>query len=110
MCFIRIDNKRFHLSMKRGIKMLEYIERESSLETAKELSKGSFSTPLIIAAIENAPKADVVEVVRCKECSFFKRDTDYCKKRNKGYCFWDNTIKTKTHYCSYGERKEGAEE
>ena len=48
--------------------MPEYIERESLLEKAKELSGGSFSTPLIISAIEDAPKVDVVEVVRCKEC------------------------------------------
>ena len=49
---------------------------------------------------------DLVEVVRCKDCKYYKNDTYYCREHNKGYCEWDNTIKTKTHFCSYGERKE----
>jgi hypothetical protein len=48
--------------------MAEYIEREELLEKAKELSQTYSSSCLasvhIIKAIENAPKADVVEVVR----------------------------------------------
>ena len=42
--------------------MAEYIERERLLKIAYKLSKGSFSTPLIISSIEKAPKADAVEV------------------------------------------------
>ena len=46
--------------------MAEYIEREALLEKAKELSQTYSSSCLasvhIIKAIENAPKADVVEV------------------------------------------------
>lgn len=45
------------------------------------------------------------EVVRCKDCKHFLNDTDYCKKHNKGYCEWDDTIKSRKHFCSYGERK-----
>ena len=74
-------------------------ERDTALKTLEEHGIGLAQKP-----------ADVVEVVRCKDCKFFKRDTDYCKKRNKGYCYWDNTIKTRTHFCSYGEKKEGATE
>ena len=49
------------------------------------------------------PTADVVKVVRCKGCVHFKTDTDYCKEHKKGYCEWDNTIKSRNHFCSYGE-------
>lgn len=49
----------------------EYIERGAWLEKAKELAGGSFSTPLIISAIENAPKADVFEVEPFKEKAQF---------------------------------------
>lgn len=47
--------------------------------------------------------ADVVEVVRCKGCIFFRDDTEYCRKRKAGYCEFDDTIKDKNHYCGYGE-------
>jgi hypothetical protein len=84
--------------------MPKYTEVESLLKTAKKLSEGVFSTPLIIAAIENAPTVDVVEVVRCKDCKHFLNDTDYCQRLNKGYCVFDNIIKSKNHFCGYGER------
>lgn len=47
-----------------------------------------------------------VEVVRCKDCKFYKKDTDYCKEHNKGYCEFDNTVKSKMHFCGYGERRK----
>lgn len=40
--------------------MAEHIEREELLEKAKELAGGVFGAPRIIAAIKNAPKADVL--------------------------------------------------
>lgn len=91
-------------------KMAEYIEREELLEKAKELASGSFSTPLIISAIEKAPTADVVEVVRCKECLYKNEwandgtypDYNFCKHSGLWHL-------TDNHFCSYGKRKEGAE-
>lgn len=57
-------------------------------------------------AIKNAPKADVVEVVRCKDCEYYLDDTKYCKLKNVGYCELDDVVKAPFDYCSYGERKE----
>lgn len=57
-------------------------------------------------AVDGKRTADVVEVVRCRNCIHFKTDTDYCKEHNRGYCEWDRTIKARKHYCSYGERKK----
>ena len=52
------------------------------------------------------PTADVVEVVRCKDCEYFGKDMGYgkhdCKKYEMPYCL-------ETDFCSYGKRKEGAE-
>ena len=42
--------------------MAEYIEREALQKEVKRLQGIPFSTPLIVNAIEKAPKADVVEV------------------------------------------------
>ena len=89
--------------------MPEYIERADLLKTAKEFaqnfSSSCFATPHIIKAIENAPKVDVVEVVRCKDCiqrRYHCFGQYYCQR----YLF-----KCKENdFCSYGEREEGAEE
>lgn len=79
--------------------MAEYIEREALLEKAKELSGGSFSTPLIISAIENAPKADVVEVVRCEDCELYNHPFAH-------FCCLHQTSMDEDDFCSYGKRKK----
>lgn len=50
-----------------------------------------------LSQIENSPTADVVEVVRCKECKHKDRDQWYCYKLG----VWIRYLE----YCSYGERK-----
>ena len=47
--------------------------------------------------VDDAPSADVAPVVRCKDCRYFKM-----YKCRMGYSSHDD-------FCSYGERKEGAE-
>lgn len=48
--------------------------------------------------------ADVVEVVRCKDCIFFKES----EVTNSAYCDWHREYfeTYPNDYCSYGERKE----
>lgn len=58
----------------------------------------------ILAEIEYAPTADVVEVVRCKDCfkGFKKNDKS---KLNIYFCDkWKNIMRD-CDYCSYGERR-----
>lgn len=73
------------------------------------IPKGFFNqdlnVPKLFDWLYSQPAADVVEVVRCKDCKHFLNDTDYCQEHNKGYCEWDNTIKSRKHFCSYGTRK-----
>ena len=56
-------------------------------------------------AIKDCPSADVVEVVRCKDCKYWKSNTDFCE-------FWSalNVAQRtcKNDYYSYGERKDDA--
>lgn len=98
--------------------MAEYIEREALLEQANELAGGVFGTPRIIVAIKNAPKADVVEVVRCKDCVNSREMDKYEKNLYVSGCVgctlhsasYHSVIMEGDSFCSYGERKEGAEE
>lgn len=88
----------------------EYIEREALIEVFRRIEKDKtdcfspFANTLIDFIKLVPPTADVVEVVRCKDCKHFLNDTDYCKEHNKGYCEWDNAIKNKSHFCSLGKR------
>ena len=77
--------------------MAEYIEKEPLLKKAKELQGGSFSSPLIVEAIEKAP---TIEIVRCKDCEHFYRvgDVRICR-------YWNYHATKDDAYCSYGERR-----
>jgi hypothetical protein len=68
-----------------------------------------FSLTDVRKAIEQTPTADVVEVVRCKDCKHLNvlnlhHIYAICEKMN--LLFEPFEIDTREHFCSYGERKE----
>ena len=60
--------------------------------------------------IAGIPTADVVEVVRCKDCRCFMPIILNGKVQERGYCTlgcdWVN--RKETDFCNYGKRKEVA--
>lgn len=60
-----------------------------------------------IKILNEGPAADVVEVVRCKDCQYWEKAT----VNGKGFliCPASGMDITSDDFCSYGERKEGAE-
>lgn len=90
--------------------MAEYIERTRLLEIltdyyncaavddTKPLSVCTAADCLSI--VEGWPTADVVEVVRCKDCAIPHNIFTGCPNLN-------GLIPPENHFCSYGERKEG---
>lgn len=52
---------------------------------------------------EYVPKGSVQVLTLCEQCLHFKTDTEYCKEHNKGYCEFDNTIKSRKHFCGYAD-------
>jgi hypothetical protein len=85
--------------------MAEYIDREKMLKyieennTADEWIVGRYNADWIYSFIENQPTADVVEVVRCKDCAVPHNKWTGCPKLN-------GLIPPPDFYCSYGELKE----
>mgnify|MGYP007026711742 CR=1 FL=1 len=54
-----------------------------------------------MSKIDSAPAADVVEVVRCKDCRMAEEDVDgWC------YCSHNELTHNPEHFCSYGERRK----
>ena len=59
---------------------------------------------MCIAETLNAPTVDAVEVVRCRDCKQWSRNSGIAESPN-GHCFCHD-IETNGHdFCSYGERR-----
>ena len=109
---------------------IEHIEREAAKERLRiwitdcllnEANEAADCFKLCIDLLDSIPAADVVEVVRCRECKYWG-DEDGKLQRSDGLLFARCIIHnylldgrhtgwcpTENDFCSYGERKEGAD-
>ena len=84
--------------------MARYIDADALKR--KLIDEKSFFPAMVARAIDDTPTADVVEVVRCKDCK-------YCFDAIMGgmWCEHPDNImplgSNPRDYCSYGERREG---
>ncbi len=105
--------------------MTVYIKREDAIDAVLDVYYNTpdidLSGERLEAAILNIPAADVVEVVRCRECKYWGDEAGELQRsdgvlfarckvhnylldgRHTGWC------PTENDFCSYGERKEGAD-
>ena len=79
----------------------DYIKREDAIEQARRnwTGEGDWIASTEINLLKNLPTADVVEVVRCKDCKYHAEFSSKCNKLNLTP-MWPND------FCSYGERVE----
>ncbi len=85
----------------------EYIDRGLTIENLKRFAPELY-TPLINQIMEKQPAADVVEVVRCKDCkySYWEKQTAISEVLKCGTHNGLNDEVDFCDFCSYGERKE----
>lgn len=99
----------------------EYIEREAAIEAIMSEPPDAHYPSWYIDRIKTLSAADVVKVVRCRECKYWGDESGKlprsdgvlfarCKVHNylldgrhTGWC------PTENDFCSYGERKEGVD-
>ncbi len=83
--------------------MAEYIEREVIIKALESDSPELiyYSKQEAIDCIKSLPAADVVEVVRCKDCKFW--DFGRCEGIKNGLI---QEYTQPDDYCSYGDRAE----
>ena len=93
----------------------EYIDREAALRAitynplAKPEPNDIIALTLLTAQkrIRKIPAADVVPVVRCKDCKHYSDfDTHNCKRLNFHFCNKFANVTREMDFCSYGERKQ----
>ena len=87
--------------------MSEYIEREAAEDAAGEAYLKGLNPEW---AVRDVPTADVVPVVRCKDCKHLRVRNQkdiyaFCPKT--GIVFWQFEKDTRTSFCSDGERMDG---
>lgn len=89
-------------------KLVEEMQRCSYETWSKDVNRAWWAQAVkikdnIVHCIERQPTADVVEVVRCKDCKWWKRMNG--DKRLQ--CFHSHGLirTTENDYCSRGERK-----
>ncbi len=93
--------------------MAEYIEREKLIKDLKNNAdyksecgfKQDIDIESLISYLKKLPSANVVKVVRCKDCKHLIKEKMICthiRNRifNTGFTTFSN------HYCSYGQLKE----
>lgn len=87
--------------------MPEYIEREAVKRALAESGLipryrwGGYASDAIV---DRVPAADVVEVVRCRNCYWFAPDEVI--NTQTGRCAHCEMVKFFDDFCSYGERRD----
>lgn len=82
--------------------MAEYIEREALMRNLKQFAPEQL-TPLIESLIQKQPIADVVEVVRCKNCENY----ELMKATNSHFCNEFGGYVKDEDFCSRGAKMDG---
>lgn len=74
--------------------------------TAAEHISDCLKIPLgeLVDVFAGIPAADVVPVVRCKDCKYYSED---CISPHSGWCEQLERGEYNERFCSYGERKDG---
>lgn len=87
--------------------MNDYIKREDAIEQARRnwTGEGDWIASTEINLLKNLPSADVIEVVRCKDCKQIKEE--HFNIMPDGFsCKLSGLMVEPEHYCSYGERAD----
>lgn len=89
--------------------MAEYIERAAAVKSVLRMRRpeNSVAQNRMLSIIQmdmlKLPAADVAPVVRCKDCKY-NRGSKKCLNPDSFFA-----VPKDDDFCSYGERKEGAE-
>ena len=86
------------------------IDADAFLEKMKRTSR-YFD---VVFDVEEMPTVDAVEVVRCRKCKHWKPSgskagNSFSDMEYIGGCEFTNYYRRESDFCSYGERKEGAD-
>lgn len=79
--------------------MSDYIKREDAIKEANTWSM--FGNDNLESRLKRLPSADVVDVVRCKECIFWDKRVTF-----QNYCTKHDLVSYPDDYCAWGEEQK----
>lgn len=89
----------------------EYIDREAALRAILGQPPDAHYPGWYADSIKEIPAADVVLVVRCKDCKHYTDfDAHNCKRFDFHFCNKFGNVTREMDFCSYGEVKQGRNE
>ena len=84
----------------------EYIRKQDAIDLINKISNIDLKAKGgICVSLANLQIADVVPVVRCKDCENWQTDWNPSIS-NRHYCAVMDSMMTAEDFCSYGERRE----
>ena len=90
--------------------MSDYIKREDAIrQIVKTSAQNELDIPAIgtvIYILSEMDSADVVEVVRCKDCKHNYMKSWNQGKRDNPICHFTDYIRSNEFYCGFGERTD----
>lgn len=93
--------------------MAEYIEREAAIKAMEKADCAeiaddaeSCKSDYLREVIESVPAADVVPVVRCKDCKYAYINS-FSAASGVALCSSSAKVMQQDDFCSYGERRDG---
>ena len=98
--------------MEKGKTMNDYIKREDAERLLRYYFLSALTEDERVDELNRIPSADVIKVVRCKECKYLKPFTSQYGAGQYCECpcsFGGQGIKKPDDYCSYGERRDDKE-
>lgn len=82
--------------------MPRYIDANKLIELATH--EGAYGY-IDVHDIYNIPTADVVEIVRCKDCKHFD-DDDQAAGKKRCFCYLHGEFRPMDYFCASAERKK----
>ena len=66
----------------------------------------------IYQKVRELPPADAVEVVRCRECAYWKNEDEemHYSRRDEHLCYMTRYVTQADFYCADGDRKNGGKD
>lgn len=87
----------------------KYISQDAAIDAVDVCNLHRGIIDALQAIISDIPSADVVEVVRCRDCYAYRRDPELAKAANldpKQYCALLRCEFPSDGFCSYGRRAD----
>lgn len=93
----------------------DFISREAAISALRlvEVRESFYNFPAgMLSELKSIPAADVVEVVRCRECEFTYEwhGRLYCKRLRDRWNHVNDLRVDDTDFCTWGKRKDGGQD